>query len=177
MPYEGKSLAAYFLKAPGNRPVPTVVLFDGMDNAKEMSIFFCGLEFARRCREDPALQSAYLVAVSGFGDPLPDHCYLLPGFWVSGELELTKKSLRELNHPLVILSPDTIQDFLNERLEPRFAPVVSGCHLGTPGITLTRGLEHRLGRSLIEARIIPLGEIESTARVSPLAGILIYESA
>ena len=26
-----------------------------------------GLEFARRCRTDPALQSAYLVAISGFG--------------------------------------------------------------------------------------------------------------
>jgi len=27
---------------------PTVVLFDGMDNCKEMSVLFAGLEFARR---------------------------------------------------------------------------------------------------------------------------------
>jgi dipeptidyl aminopeptidase/acylaminoacyl peptidase len=29
-------------------PAPTVVIVNGMDNAKEMSIFFAGLEFARR---------------------------------------------------------------------------------------------------------------------------------
>jgi len=46
---EAKSLPAYFLKA--RRPkerAPTVVLFDGMDNCKEMSVLFAGLEFARR---------------------------------------------------------------------------------------------------------------------------------
>ncbi|MGA7596302.1 MAG: alpha/beta hydrolase, partial [Pseudolabrys sp.] len=30
------------------RPAPTVVVLNGMDNAKEMSIFFAGREFARR---------------------------------------------------------------------------------------------------------------------------------
>jgi dipeptidyl aminopeptidase/acylaminoacyl peptidase len=29
-------------------PAPTVVIFDGMDNCKEMSVLFAGLEFARR---------------------------------------------------------------------------------------------------------------------------------
>ena len=49
VPYEGKTLPAYFMKAqdlPGR--APTVVLFDGMDNCKEMSVLFAGLEFARR---------------------------------------------------------------------------------------------------------------------------------
>lgn len=50
VPYEGRSLPAYFLKAEGDRakPAPTVVVFDGLDNCKEMSVIFCGLEFARR---------------------------------------------------------------------------------------------------------------------------------
>ena len=49
VPYEGKSLAAYFMKAPDvTGPAPTVVLFDGMDNCKEMSVIFAGLEFAKR---------------------------------------------------------------------------------------------------------------------------------
>jgi dipeptidyl aminopeptidase/acylaminoacyl peptidase len=49
VPYEGKTLPAYFMKAPGvSARAPTVVLFDGMDNCKEMSVLFAGLEFAQR---------------------------------------------------------------------------------------------------------------------------------
>jgi dienelactone hydrolase len=49
VPYEGKALPAYFMKARGAKGrAPTVVLFDGMDNCKEMSVLFAGLEFARR---------------------------------------------------------------------------------------------------------------------------------
>ena len=50
VPYEGgATLPAYFMKAPGvTGPAPTVVVFDGMDNCKEMSVLFAGLEFARR---------------------------------------------------------------------------------------------------------------------------------
>jgi len=49
VPYEGKSLPAYFMKAQSAKGrSPTVVLFDGMDNCKEMSVLFAGLEFARR---------------------------------------------------------------------------------------------------------------------------------
>ncbi len=49
VPYEGKTLPAYFLKAQGaSTPAPTVVVFDGMDNCKEMSILFCGLELSAR---------------------------------------------------------------------------------------------------------------------------------
>lgn len=50
VPYEGITLPALFMKASGSahaaRPAPTVVVFDGMDNCKEMSVLFCGLEFA-----------------------------------------------------------------------------------------------------------------------------------
>jgi len=49
VPYEGKALPAYFMKAQGAAGrATTVVLFDGMDNCKEMSVLFAGLEFARR---------------------------------------------------------------------------------------------------------------------------------
>jgi dipeptidyl aminopeptidase/acylaminoacyl peptidase len=49
IPFEGKSLPALFMKAPGvSKRAPTVVVFDGMDNCKEMSVLFNGLEFAAR---------------------------------------------------------------------------------------------------------------------------------
>ena len=49
VPYEGAALPAYFLPAekPSGR-APTIVLFDGLDNCKEMSVLFAGLEFAKR---------------------------------------------------------------------------------------------------------------------------------
>jgi dienelactone hydrolase len=48
VPYEDKSLPALFMRAPGaSGKSPTVVLFDGLDNCKEMSVLFAGLEFAR----------------------------------------------------------------------------------------------------------------------------------
>ncbi len=49
VPYLGTTLPALFMKASAmDRPAPTVVVINGMDNAKEMSIFFAGREFARR---------------------------------------------------------------------------------------------------------------------------------
>jgi alpha-beta hydrolase superfamily lysophospholipase len=48
VPYEGATLPALFMKAPGTGRAPTVVVFDGMDNCKEMSVLFAGLEFAAR---------------------------------------------------------------------------------------------------------------------------------
>jgi pimeloyl-ACP methyl ester carboxylesterase len=49
VPYEGTTLPAYFMKAHGaSGRAPTVVVFDGLDNCKEMSVLFAGLEFARR---------------------------------------------------------------------------------------------------------------------------------
>jgi alpha-beta hydrolase superfamily lysophospholipase len=48
IPYEGTTLPAWFLKADVKGPAPTLVLFDGLDNAKEMSVLFGGIEIARR---------------------------------------------------------------------------------------------------------------------------------
>ena len=49
VPYEKTTLPALFMQAPGaSGRAPTVVVFDGMDNCKEMSVLFAGLEFARR---------------------------------------------------------------------------------------------------------------------------------
>jgi len=49
VPYEQSTLPALFMKAPGvSLRAPTVVIFNGMDNCKEMSIIFAGLEFAKR---------------------------------------------------------------------------------------------------------------------------------
>src|SRR5215467_559917 len=48
VPYEGTSLPAYFVRGAGSCRRPTVVLFDGLDNAKEMSVIFAGLDFAKR---------------------------------------------------------------------------------------------------------------------------------
>ena len=49
VPYEkGLTLPAYFVKGRGDGRRPTVVLFDGMDNAKEMSVVFAGLDLAKR---------------------------------------------------------------------------------------------------------------------------------
>ena len=48
VPYQGKTLPAYFMKAPGGDRRPTVVCFDGLDLCKEMSILFAGVELANR---------------------------------------------------------------------------------------------------------------------------------
>ena len=50
VPFESTTLPGLFMKASesASGKVPTVVVFDGMDNCKEMSVLFCGLEFAAR---------------------------------------------------------------------------------------------------------------------------------
>ena len=48
VPYESTTLPGLFMRASVDGPAPTVVVVDGMDNTKEMSVFFAGLEFARR---------------------------------------------------------------------------------------------------------------------------------
>src|SRR5262249_57724177 len=47
VPYEGTSLPAYFVRGAGSGRRPTVVLFDRMVNAKEMSVIFSGLDFPK----------------------------------------------------------------------------------------------------------------------------------
>ncbi|MCC7080606.1 MAG: alpha/beta fold hydrolase [Burkholderiales bacterium] len=48
VPYEDTTLPAWFLRASIKGPAPAVVMFDGLDNAKEMSVLFGGVEIARR---------------------------------------------------------------------------------------------------------------------------------
>ena len=48
VPYEDTTLPAWLLKADVQGPAPAVVMFDGLDNAKEMSVLFGGVEIARR---------------------------------------------------------------------------------------------------------------------------------
>ncbi len=49
VPFEGTTLPAFFMKANNtNGRAPTIVVFNGMDNCKEMSVLFAGLEFAAR---------------------------------------------------------------------------------------------------------------------------------
>lgn len=49
VPYEGTTLPALFMKSTrAAAPAPAVVVFDGLDNCKEMSVLFNGLEFAAR---------------------------------------------------------------------------------------------------------------------------------
>ena len=49
VPYEGTTLPAWFMKAPGaTGRAPTVVLFNGLDGSKEVTIFHGGVELAAR---------------------------------------------------------------------------------------------------------------------------------
>jgi dipeptidyl aminopeptidase/acylaminoacyl peptidase len=48
VPFEGATLPALFMKTAAGKRAPTIVVFDGMDNCKEMSVLFSGLEFAAR---------------------------------------------------------------------------------------------------------------------------------
>ncbi len=48
VPYQGGAMRAFFMKAQQVARAPAVVVFNGMDNCKEMSVVFAGLEFARR---------------------------------------------------------------------------------------------------------------------------------
>jgi naringenin degradation protein FdeB len=48
LPYLDTTLPGLFIKGTTNGAAPTIVIFNGMDNAKEMSVLFAGLEFARR---------------------------------------------------------------------------------------------------------------------------------
>jgi dipeptidyl aminopeptidase/acylaminoacyl peptidase len=49
VPFEGVSLPAWFMRSPkAQSRAPTVIMFDGLDNAKEMSVLFGGVELANR---------------------------------------------------------------------------------------------------------------------------------
>ncbi len=70
VPYEGKSLPAWFVKGRGQGKRPTVVLFDGMDNAKEMSVIFAGLDLAKR--------GINVLAIDGPGQSEPLRLHNIP---------------------------------------------------------------------------------------------------
>jgi len=49
VPYQGTTLPAWFLRGEGvTRDAPTVVLFNGLDGSKEVTVMYGGLEFAAR---------------------------------------------------------------------------------------------------------------------------------
>jgi len=70
VPYEGQSLPAWFVKGRGLGKRPTVVLFDGMDNAKEMSVIFAGLDLAKR--------GINVLAIDGPGQSEPLRLHSIP---------------------------------------------------------------------------------------------------
>lgn len=80
VPYEGITLPGLFLKAfSDDRPVPTVVVVNGMDNAKEMSIFFAGKEFARRGFNTLALDGPGMGETRRVRDIPSRYDYEVPG--------------------------------------------------------------------------------------------------
>jgi dienelactone hydrolase len=93
VPYEKTTLPALFMPAnEGAGPRPTVVVVNGMDNAKEMSIFFCGLEFARRGFNTLCLDGPGMGEVRRMRDIPSRYDYEVPG---SAALEylLTRKDV------------------------------------------------------------------------------------
>ena len=80
MPYEGTTLPALFMKAPGvSGRAPTVVVFDGMDNCKEMSVLFAGLEFAARGWHTLAIDGPGQGESLRLRDLYARHDYEVPG--------------------------------------------------------------------------------------------------
>jgi dipeptidyl aminopeptidase/acylaminoacyl peptidase len=80
VPYEGTTLPALFMKAATNGlPAPTVVVVNGMDNAKEMSIFFAGREFARRGMNTLALDGPGMGETRRIRDMPSRYDYEVPG--------------------------------------------------------------------------------------------------
>jgi naringenin degradation protein FdeB len=79
VPYEGTTLPALFMKAKAPARAPTVVVVNGMDNAKEMSIFFAGLEFSRRGYNTLSLDGPGMGEMRRMRDMPSRHDYEVPG--------------------------------------------------------------------------------------------------
>jgi dipeptidyl aminopeptidase/acylaminoacyl peptidase len=74
------TLPALFMKAPGvSGRAPTIVVFDGMDNCKEMSVLFAGLEFARRGWHTLAIDGPGQGESLRLRDLYARHDYEVPG--------------------------------------------------------------------------------------------------
>jgi dipeptidyl aminopeptidase/acylaminoacyl peptidase len=78
VPYEGATLPALFCKA-GKKKAPTIVVFDGMDNCKEMSVLFAGLEFAARGWNTLAIDGPGQGESLRLRDLYARHDYEVPG--------------------------------------------------------------------------------------------------
>lgn len=93
VPYEKTTLPALFMPAQdGVGPRPTVVVVNGMDNAKEMSIFFCGLEFSRRGFHTLCLDGPGMGEVRRMRDVPSRYDYEVPGT-AALEYLLTRKDV------------------------------------------------------------------------------------
>lgn len=74
------TLPALFMKAPGaSGRAPTVVVFNGMDNCKEMSVLFAGLEFAKRGWHTLAIDGPGQGESLRLRDLYARHDYEVPG--------------------------------------------------------------------------------------------------
>ena len=79
VPYGSTSLPAYFVQGRGGGRRPTVVLFDGMDNAKEMSVIFAGRDFARRGINTLAIDGPGQAEALRLRNIASRHDYEVPG--------------------------------------------------------------------------------------------------
>lgn len=80
VPYLDGTLPALFMKAPGAPArAPTVVIFNGMDNCKEMSVVFAGIEFARRGMHTLAIDGPGQGETLRFRGIPSRHDYEVPG--------------------------------------------------------------------------------------------------
>jgi dienelactone hydrolase len=78
VPYEGATLPALFCRS-GKKKAPTVVVFNGMDNCKEMSVLFCGLELAARGWNTLAIDGPGQGESLRLRDLYARHDYEVPG--------------------------------------------------------------------------------------------------
>lgn len=93
VPYEKTTLPALLMPAQERAgPRPTVVVVNGMDNAKEMSIFFCGLEFSRRGFNTLCLDGPGMGEVRRMRDVPSRYDYEVPGT-AALEYLLTRKDV------------------------------------------------------------------------------------
>jgi dienelactone hydrolase len=93
VPYEKTTLPALFMPAQdASGPRPTVVVVNGMDNAKEMSVFFCGLEFRRRGFNTLCLDGPGMGEVRRMRDVPSRYDYEVPGT-AALEYLLTRKDV------------------------------------------------------------------------------------
>jgi alpha-beta hydrolase superfamily lysophospholipase len=80
VPYQGATLPALFMKSPHAKDrAPTVVVFNGMDNCKEMSVLFAGLEFAKRGMHTLAIDGPGQGETLRFRGIHSRHDYEVPG--------------------------------------------------------------------------------------------------